>query len=73
MIVCHCEVVTSSQVATTLAAGARTVAQVCRATGAGKNCGSCVFSVRRLVIDHNEAEAHECTRTLPQEIANAAS
>jgi bacterioferritin-associated ferredoxin len=29
--------------------GARTLSQVCRITGAGRVCGSCVFSVKRLL------------------------
>ena len=52
MIICHCEVVNDQQVARALDAGARTVSQVCGATGAGKNCGSCVFTLKRLLCEH---------------------
>ncbi len=52
MIICHCEVVTDRDVAAAVAAGARTTAQVCGATGAGRGCGTCVFSVKRLTCDH---------------------
>ncbi|HEU5241882.1 MAG TPA: (2Fe-2S)-binding protein [Ornithinibacter sp.] len=33
-------------------AGARTLSAVCRTTGAGSDCGGCVFSVRRLMCEH---------------------
>ena len=52
MIVCHCAVVSDSAVAAALTSGARSVAQVCRATGAGRDCGSCVFSLKALLCDH---------------------
>jgi len=52
MIVCHCEVVNCDQVARAVDNGARTVAQVCGATGAGKQCGSCVFTLKRLLCEH---------------------
>ena len=52
MIVCHCHVVNDAAIAAAVDAGARTLGQVCRSTGAGSDCGSCVFSVRRLVCGH---------------------
>jgi bacterioferritin-associated ferredoxin len=52
MIVCHCAVVRDRDVALALAAGARGLAQVCRATGAAGTCGGCVFSIRQLVHQH---------------------
>lgn len=52
MIFCHCAVVGDREVADAVRAGARTVAQVCRSTGAGQQCGSCVFSVRRVLCEH---------------------
>ncbi|MDP3893510.1 bacterioferritin-associated ferredoxin [Nocardioides sp.] len=55
MIVCHCEVVSDRQVTRAIDEGARTVATVCRATGAGKSCGSCIFTVKRLLCHHEEA------------------
>ena len=57
MIFCHCAVVSDREVAEAIEAGARTVAQVCRATGAGQQCGSCVFSVRRVVCQHGAPSA----------------
>ncbi|WUK76836.1 (2Fe-2S)-binding protein [Kribbella sp. NBC_00359] len=38
-----------------IADGARTVAQVCGATGAGRNCGGCVFSLKRLLCQHGRS------------------
>jgi bacterioferritin-associated ferredoxin len=52
MIVCHCAVVSSSDIAGAMAAGAQTVSEVCRHTGAAQNCGTCVFSVRQVVCQH---------------------
>jgi bacterioferritin-associated ferredoxin len=52
VIFCHCAVVGDREVAAAVEAGARTVAQVCKATGAGQQCGSCIFSVRRVLCQH---------------------
>jgi len=56
VIFCHCAAVSDRAVATAVEAGARTVAQVCRATGAGRDCGSCVFSVKKLICEHVATE-----------------
>jgi bacterioferritin-associated ferredoxin len=55
MIVCHCTVVTDRAISQAVSGGARTLGQVCQSTGAGKDCGACVFSVKRLMCD---AEHH---------------
>ena len=52
MIVCQCHVVTDAAVQAAVAGGARSLGAVCRETGAGRDCGVCVFSVRRLVCEH---------------------
>ena len=52
MIVCHCGVVNDRAVASAVHAGARTLAGVCRTTGAGQQCGTCVFSIKRLLCEH---------------------
>jgi bacterioferritin-associated ferredoxin len=52
VIVCHCMVVNDDDVDRAVANGARTLAQVCGATGAGRNCGSCVFTLKRLLCEH---------------------
>ena len=54
MIVCHCHVVNDRTVDDAVAAGARTVSAICRTTGAGQSCGSCVFSLKRLLCQHVE-------------------
>ena len=57
MIVCQCRVVSDRSIRAAFADGARTVAAVCRATGSGQDCGSCVFTVRALVCQHREQAA----------------
>ena len=57
MIVCHCRVVTDRAVSAAVQDGARSLAAVCRSTGAGQDCGSCVFSLKRLVCEHGNALA----------------
>jgi len=52
MIICHCEVVSDRTVVAAIGDGARTLAQVCRATGAGRNCGGCVFSLKAVLGQH---------------------
>lgn len=56
MIVCHCKVVTDRDVDAAISDGARSVGAVCRSTGAAQECGSCIFTVRALVCQHEEAE-----------------
>lgn len=55
MIVCHCAVVTDREIIAASESGARTLGQACRATGAGANCGTCVFSLKRLLCEHEES------------------
>ena len=52
MIVCHCRVVSDREVTRAVDEGARSLAAVCRATGAGRDCGACVLSVKRLLCQH---------------------
>jgi bacterioferritin-associated ferredoxin len=52
VIICQCAVVSDRSVTEVVAAGARTLAHVCRATNAGRDCGSCVRSVRRVITEH---------------------
>lgn len=55
MFVCQCHVVTDTAVKHAVDVGARTLSQVCRTTGAGRSCGTCVFSVKRVMRSHQEA------------------
>lgn len=77
MIVCQCRVVNDSAVATAVEQGATTLAAVCRATGAGSDCGTCVFSIKALVCEHDVDRARTMddlrVLALDQEIASAAS
>jgi len=56
VIVCQCRVVSDRAVDAALADGARSVGAVCRATGAAQDCGSCIFTVKALVCQHQERE-----------------
>ena len=68
MIVCHCKVVNDRAVVTAIESGARTLAGLCQSTGAGRNCGVCVFSLKRLLCEHEASVA-----SLPLEVEVAAS
>ena len=68
MIVCHCAVVSSGDIAAALDTGARSVSEVCRRTGAAQNCGTCIFSVKQVVCQHEPTGA-----TPNQEAVRAAS
>ena len=52
MILCHCAVVNDRAVVDAIDNGAQTLAGVCRSTGAGKNCGACIFTLKRLLCEH---------------------
>jgi bacterioferritin-associated ferredoxin len=52
MIVCHCGVVSSRDITKAWDEGARSLPEVCDRTGAAKNCGTCVFSVRQVLCEH---------------------
>lgn len=67
MIVCHCGVVNDRKVAQAIDAGARSLASVCRATGAGRDCGACVLSLKRLLCQHQAPPS-----TVPPEVEYAA-
>jgi bacterioferritin-associated ferredoxin len=59
VIVCQCHVVNDAAITAAVDAGARSLGQVCRMTGAGRDCGACVFSVRRLVCEHESPRPAE--------------
>jgi bacterioferritin-associated ferredoxin len=52
VIVCHCRVVSDADLVEALDDGARTLGDACRRTGAGQDCGTCVFSVKKVLCDH---------------------
>lgn len=56
MILCHCKVVADRDVQTAVTHGARTVSAVCKATGAGRDCGACVFSLKAVICEHDASE-----------------
>ena len=55
MIVCHCGVVSDREIRQSIDAGAGSLAGICRATGAGRDCGSCVLSLKRLLCQHQQS------------------
>lgn len=55
MIVCQCAVVSDRDLAAAVQGGARTLGQACRQTGAGQDCGSCVFSLKRVLCEHGDS------------------
>lgn len=73
MIVCHCAVVGDKQITAAAAAGATTLSQVCASTGAGRDCGSCVFAVRRLLCENAGTEVASDLSHIPAEAERAAS
>ncbi|MBM6401214.1 (2Fe-2S)-binding protein [Phycicoccus sonneratiae] len=77
MIVCHCKVVNDAAITRAVDDGATTLAEVCRATGAGTDCGGCVFTVKALVCEHDVSRARTMddlrTLTVDEETIRAAS
>lgn len=71
MIVCHCEVVNDTAIRSAVDAGARTLAEVCRSTGAGRDCGTCVFSVKAILCDHATTSARRDSLMEPAFAAGA--
>ena len=57
MIVCQCKVVNDRAITAAVDAGAGSLAEVCRTTGAGTDCGGCVFAVKAIVCEHDVAQA----------------
>ncbi|MBM6405901.1 (2Fe-2S)-binding protein [Phycicoccus sp. CSK15P-2] len=57
MIICHCRVVNDAAITAALDAGSTSLAEVCRATGAGTDCGGCVFAVKAIVCEHDVVRA----------------
>jgi bacterioferritin-associated ferredoxin len=56
VIICQCAAVSDGDVVRAVEAGAHNLSYVCQTTGAGQDCGSCVFSVRRVICQHEQAQ-----------------
>lgn len=52
MIVCQCKAISTATIFSAVDAGAGSLGQVCRSTGAGTDCGCCVFALKDLVCDY---------------------
>ncbi|MCA9488784.1 MAG: (2Fe-2S)-binding protein [Myxococcales bacterium] len=61
MILCLCEGVSDRTIDEAIRAGARSVRQVTRATGAGTGCGSCACDVRSRLKASRQSEPARCT------------
>lgn len=70
VIVCHCAVVACRDITVAAERGASTLSQVCASTGAGQDCGACVFSVKRILC---ESVPTSIDPTLSTEATSAAS
>ncbi|HEY7009907.1 MAG TPA: (2Fe-2S)-binding protein [Jatrophihabitantaceae bacterium] len=64
MYICQCAAVSDTSVTRAVDAGATTLAQVCRLTGAGRDCGMCVFSVKHVMRNHQESECSDAAPCL---------
>jgi len=49
VIVCQCRRVNDRNLRNSIGKGCTTVAQVCRDSGAGNDCGSCVRSIKEMI------------------------
>lgn len=57
MIVCQCHVVSDRAVNAAIEDGACRLLEVCQSTGAGRTCGGCLFSLKRLLWEHEAVDA----------------
>ncbi|MDP8929115.1 MAG: (2Fe-2S)-binding protein [Actinomycetota bacterium] len=65
MYVCHCRVVTDTQIREAIRCGARDVCAIAEACGAGGRCGGCLPAVRRLLQEHGlPSDGPSSARTL---------
>ena len=55
MVVCQCERISHRRIAKAVRSGCASLRDVCQETGAGRGCGGCVSSVRRLIEEHAAA------------------
>ena len=71
MIVCQCAVVSDGAVTAAVRSGCRTLRQVCAATGAGRDCGACVFAVRGVLARASEGHQSAFAPARTPEVARA--
>ena len=72
MIICQCAVVSDRFVPQAIAAGAQTLAQVCRFTNAGRDCGACVSNVKRVITEHGrDSSRHAAEREIRRRSSTA--
>lgn len=66
MVVCHCERISHRKIAKAVRSGNATLRAVCQSTGAGRGCGGCVSSVKKLIEEHLGSHP---TKEVPNEAA----
>ena len=71
MILCICQAVTDREVDAAILAGAHSIAEVSKACGAGRDCGSCRRSIRERIQGACGGNCTDCPRREP-ELASAA-
>lgn len=65
MYVCHCRVVTDTQIREAIRCGARDVCAIAEACGAGGRCGGCLPALRRLLQEYGlPSDGPSSARTL---------
>ena len=62
MIVCQCKRVSDRKVAACVRKGCSSLRELCAATGAGRDCGSCVRHLREMLDDLRPAPLQEAVR-----------
>ena len=62
MVVCQCRRVSDRKVAACVSKGCSSVRELCASTGAGRDCGSCVRQLRKLLDDLRPAPTPEVLR-----------
>lgn len=65
MIVCHCAVVNCRTIGDAVDDGATTLSRVCASTGAGQQCGTCVFAIKRVITERAGSRARALATHLP--------
>ena len=71
MILCICKAVTDREVDAAIRDGARSVAEVSRACGAGRDCGCCVRTIEQRIDRACAGDCSICPRP-DAELASAA-
>ncbi|MEQ1566097.1 MAG: (2Fe-2S)-binding protein [Myxococcota bacterium] len=64
MVLCLCEGVSDQKIRAAVRDGAETVGAIARRTGAGRDCGSCVCDLARILRDERDVNDREAKLSL---------